>query len=103
MKGLHSHRLKKEQNNPREEAFDRQWQKESLGQKNGRDILSMLFSIEGPDYNNHRKWLELGPPTNRDRIVAATVIQWLGSNVGFDFIGLAVRRCGYEIVRKGEP
>ena len=35
----------------------------------------------------------------RDRIVAATVIQWLGSNVGFGFLEEALRKCGYRIER----
>jgi hypothetical protein len=39
-------------------------------------------------------------PSYRDRVVAATVIQWLGSNVGFAFVVDCLRRCGY-IVRRG--
>ena len=33
----------------------------------------------------------------RDRFIAATVIQWLGSNCGFAFIKEAFKKSGYEI------
>lgn len=39
----------------------------------------------------------LGEMTERDEIVAATVMQWLGTNVGFDYVTKALKNAGYEI------
>jgi uncharacterized membrane protein len=36
----------------------------------------------------------------REAEVAATVIQWLGTNVGFGFLRRALEECGYEVVEK---
>lgn len=36
----------------------------------------------------------------RDRVIIATVIQWLGSNIGFAFLMSALAACGYEVRRK---
>lgn len=38
--------------------------------------------------------------TEREHRIIATIIQWLGTNVGFSFLRLCLERCGYEIVRK---
>lgn len=38
--------------------------------------------------------------TQRDAQVAATVVQWLGSDVGFDFLQEALGKCGYEIAER---
>jgi hypothetical protein len=35
--------------------------------------------------------------TARDAQVAATVIQWLGSGVGFDFLSEALESAGYKV------
>ena len=51
-------------------------------------ILFILFSTFGP-----RK-MPIGDPTERDRIVAATVVQWLGSNVGMGFLQAALDNGG---------
>jgi hypothetical protein len=72
--GISAHRLVKNQHNPREVAFATKWQKE---QDQG-NILAYLLS--GGD---NRKSIAL----NDDQIqTAATVIQWLGSNVGMSFL-----------------
>lgn len=39
----------------------------------------------------------IGPPTERDWIVAVTIIQWLGSNVGMCFVDNALKRVGKKI------
>ena len=36
----------------------------------------------------------------RDRMIVATVIQWLGSNVGFSFLHETLKDFGYIIVEK---
>lgn len=68
--GISSNRLN--QDNPRELAFALQWSKE---QSEG-NILAHL----------------VGRYTNRDAKVAATVVQWLGSNVGMSFLEEAIMR-----------
>lgn len=40
----------------------------------------------------HGEKYPIGPPTERDWIVAETVIQWLGSNIGREFLS----QCGFE-------
>lgn len=84
--GLWTDRLKPERENPREVAFAAQWQDEQRRTSRGRQLLDYLL---------------LDTTTDRDRIVAATIIQWLGSGVGFGFLEQALRRCGYKIVDGG--
>lgn len=43
---------------------------------------------------------EFEPMTQRDARVAATVVQWLGTNVGFSFVCQAFRDAGYDIREK---
>ena len=93
--GLYARRLDPAQNNPREIAFVEQWDREH----EDSDLLSLLFSIEDTTWNFSRRWLELGPPTTRDRIAVVTAIQWLGSNVGFCFLQEALKACGYKVVK----
>jgi len=35
--------------------------------------------------------------TEREQRIIATIIQWLGTNVGFHFMGRCLRRAGYVI------
>jgi hypothetical protein len=101
--GLHASRLKVEQNNPREIAFAKQWELEnSYITENVVGCLGMLLSTESNETSHRRVWLELGEPTKRDEIVAATVVQWLGSNCGMDFLRQSLKRCGYEL-QGGKP
>lgn len=39
-------------------------------------------------------------PTQEEATLAATVIQWLGTHVGFDFVRLALKDCGYRLVNE---
>lgn len=41
--------------------------------------------------------------TQRDAQVAATVIQWLGSEVGFNFLQEALDAAGYQVIKKLKP
>lgn len=93
--GLWPDRLKKEQMNSREVAFAERWQ---IEQNEGR-ILAWLLTAHKPERQQPPFY---SPPlpretTKRERQVAATVIQWLGSNVGFSFLQVALRNCGYRI------
>jgi len=46
---------------------------------------------------NTRYMRPLGPTTHRDRVVAETVIQWLGSNCGMAFLQETLRSIGGDI------
>ncbi len=67
--GLSAHRLSKEANNPREVAFSEQWKEENQGGAGGNLLQSLVPLAD-----------------QRDATVAATIIQWLGSNVGMCFL-----------------
>ena len=75
-KGIHTHRFRE---NPEEERFAKAW---TVQNNPGRTLDYLLARAE----NNPVRVSE------RDREVAATVIQWLGSPVGQSFL----RELGYE-------
>lgn len=72
--GLSAYRLKPNQDNPREVAFAVKWAEEN--KHPGQNILAHLI----PGY------------TDRDARVAATIVQWLGSNVGMSFLKEAMKQ-----------
>jgi hypothetical protein len=106
--GIHAHRLN--EHNPREVAFADQWDQEL----EYHDILQSLCSQEcsrdaegavrvfDPCGCNYKRY-PVGAITERDRIITATVIQWLGSNVGLAFLQESLRRCGYDVVKRDDP
>jgi len=75
--GFHKNRL--EQNNPREVVFSEVWKR-----KNHEGVLGLSTTVE----------ILIPDCTERDAKVAATIIQWLGSNVGMSFL--------YEVLRKSQ-
>ena len=99
-KGLFSER---QEHNPREKAFAEEWEHENerddkFAVDHGFGTLQNLFT-EGHKYDirNPLKWvIEI---TEHDRFVVATVIQWLGSNVGMSFLHSVLKKCGYKIVK----
>jgi hypothetical protein len=76
--GLNAHRFR---DNPEEHAFAMAWSVENDADKN-RDLLGWLLG-DGT---------RPAEPSDRDRVVAATAIQWLGSPVGQGFL----RELGWE-------
>jgi hypothetical protein len=74
--GYFKQRLKPNANNPREVAFAEQWKVE-----NRERVTGFIMQHLVPGY------------TKRDAEVAATVVQWLGSNVGMSFIRETIKRC----------
>jgi hypothetical protein len=40
--------------------------------------------------------------SDHDQMIAYTMIQWLGSNVGMDFVRNSLEAAGYEVVKKEE-
>ncbi|MEK6744273.1 MAG: hypothetical protein AABZ15_11705 [Nitrospirota bacterium] len=110
--GLHAHRLN--ENNPREIAFSEIWKEENnrdraIGLGNGtlQDLMIQISSE--PKEGFHRTFghhLSAGGSyakcsyeiTQRDAEIVATVVQWLGSNVGMCFLGQALKKFGKQIV-----
>lgn len=92
--GLWAERLDPKRDNPREVAFAAQWERENerLG-ATGAILGRLLYTPPKLDTLH----------VERDRAVAATVVQWLGSNVGFSFMEEALRQCGYRIERIEKP
>lgn len=82
--GLYIGRLAND--NPREVAFASQWEKENVGR-----ALSM-HSYGGTLDQLLNRCVDQKTATD-----VATVIQWLGSNVGFSFLHEALQRCGYKL------
>lgn len=81
--GLHSHRFV---DNPAEKRFADAWREH----QSGRTLDYLLLC---PLVDQH----QVMPATERDELVAATVIQWLGSPVGQAFL----RDCDF-VPRRGQ-
>lgn len=79
--GLADYRLNPQQENLREIAFAEQWQLENDQGRVLRHLLNPLY-FKGT----------LPDVTDRDIQVAATVIQWLGSNVGMSFLEEVIKK-----------
>lgn len=71
-KGLHTYRFKE---NPEEKRFAEAWDKQNEQGSNLAYLLTVGDQTGRP----------VEPP-DRDHVVAATVIQWLGSPVGQSFL-----------------
>lgn len=88
------------EHNPLEKAFFEQWLEENKPLahiNNGQGILQDLF-IERTGMIGQRKWI--ADINNRDRWIVATVIQWLGTNVGMGFLRETFARVNMTIVEK---
>lgn len=88
----------------REMEFARLWEQEHAP-RNGRADLSQELMRRPAKRGEQRDPLwNRGPVawvlTRRDRIILATIVQWLGSNIGFDFLRRALRECGYDITER---
>jgi hypothetical protein len=84
-KGRSQYRFKQ---NPMEKAFARAWEKQNVNMLNGRlDGSGTLDYLLAEDPNR-----PMGEVTERDREVAATVVQWLGSPVGENFVIRVLKR-----------
>ena len=77
-KGLHQYRFKQ---NPMERAFAKAWEAQNNPEtslRHGRGTLDYMLAVNPNDPRDE--------VTDRDREVAATVVQWLGSPVGEGFV-----------------
>jgi len=78
-----------------EKAFADQWEEENeerRGINYGQGLLQDLF-IERRSVLT--QWTTV--ISRRERWIAATVIQWLGTNCGFAFLIRCLNKCGYSI------
>lgn len=87
----------------RERLFMEQWQHENdvtekLATNFGFGILQDLLIAKGRVGTFERRAVIRITPTHR--FVVATVIQWLGSNVGFSFLQNCLEKCGYDLVKR---
>ncbi len=100
-RGLHQDRLKPDRCNPREVAFIEQWEQEHAYSDLLHALLRVPCDEDDPELAGHCGMsfkLPIGEPTQRDRVIAATAIQWLGSACGISFVHDALRRVGLKIV-----
>lgn len=89
--GFHNHRLN--DTNPREQAFSKHWRKSNINCSwinRGHGILQDLF------IDDNGAWHHTMTPN--DKLIASTIVQWLGSNCGMAFIEEVLKDCGYKIV-----
>lgn len=86
-----------------ENALSSHWKKENKKEahiNHGQGILQDLFyETEGNPMNLMNPVQRVMKINNRDRLVAATVVQWLGTNCGKCFLNEALKDAGYEIVK----
>ncbi len=95
-----SHEYRRAQFNHRENAFSDEWVEQNeinSAINTGRGTLQGLFTRTDPRF--YRSFITDLIISNRDAMLAATVIQWLGTNCGMDFLMRALERCGYKVVR----
>lgn len=89
--GFYHHRLTSD--NPRELMFSLEWIKENEKRSyinRGHGILQDLFIDDNGVFHH--------TITPNDKLIAATVVQWFGSNCGMAFLETVLGRCGYKIV-----
>lgn len=84
----------------REKIFHDEWRDENRKRLyGGHGILQGLFQIQGGNpysiFNFRGWWLIV---TNREKYIVATVIRWLGTNVGWCWLTKVLKECGYELV-----
>jgi hypothetical protein len=82
-----------------EKAFAEAWEKEQQ-RSYGMPLVQALMVVHRPGEVSGRVAFWLTP---RERVIVASIVQWLGTNVGFAFLREALRRCGYRITEEAEP
>ncbi len=85
--------------NPAEFHFAREWDRENKPRSwlnHGHGILQDLF-IDAPPFGGCPRTC-IKKITLRERMIVATVIQWLGSNCGFSWLCATLEKAGYKVV-----
>lgn len=84
----------------RERAFSEKWMELNKQYPSWRDdILQQIFNRSSDTFRVQRARLRV---TARERFIVATVIQWLGTNVGFAWLQDVLELIGYKIVPNDE-
>lgn len=87
----------------RERAFAEKWIAENKRHQNygkhSDDLIQKLFNRSSEIFPTQRAKLRV---TARERFIVATVIQWLGTNIGFAWLTEVLDLIGYKIVPKDE-
>lgn len=89
-KGRSFHRTKRE---PIEAALAAAWER-----RNRADSFNNLTTLDWLAHGDGSQCLVRA--TQQEATLAATVIQWLGSPVGFSFLREALSAAGYEVAKK---
>jgi hypothetical protein len=77
----------------RERAFAKHWERENV-----EDDLFAKIQSDGSGGTNAHSLKLLGEVNQQTAAGAAGAIQWLGSDVGFEFLKAALADAGYDIV-----
>lgn len=80
-----------------ENSFSKKW-KEEQKRKNinhGHGILQDLFINKSASISKNNVATKI---TDRDRLIVATVIQWLGTNCGTFFLNEVMSDAGYRMI-----
>ncbi len=87
-----------------ENAFSSHWRKENKkrpGTNSGHGILQDLFiEKKGNPFSLFQESFCYVKISKKERLIVATIIQWLGTNCGFCFLQEALSKAGYKIVKK---
>jgi hypothetical protein len=92
------YRAKRVEDNEREKAFQEQWLKENEPLpwiNNGNGMLQDLFIEPGIGVFDRKVITVIN---DRDRMMVATIIQWLGSTCGMSFLHQSLKRFNAHIV-----
>lgn len=93
----------------REKVFAEAWEEECRPKRwlnYGRGVLQDLMAVPDnhsperlaphPFHMSAPRWAFIITP--REAVIVATVVQWLGTNVGWAWLESVVKRCGYVIL-----
>lgn len=90
----------------REKVFADRWEKECAPRRGINSGLGLLFDLlivhaerryHDPSYDGHL----VRVPDQRDAELAATIVQWLGTNVGWSWLTTTLREAGYVVMPEG--
>ena len=98
--GLHKKRLSQKGYSEKEDAFVEQWHNEHKHDNLLEGLMFRPHACSSVFRCIPEGSFPIGPPTERDRIIAETVIQWLGTNCGMSFLESSLNRAGFTVKRK---
>lgn len=95
-------------NNRRETVFAQAWEDENseagrTARISSHGLLNSLMTketIQRTGNSGYPRLERVGSYDENAAAVAATVVQWLGTNVGFDFLVQTLDKAGYDVVER---